>query len=272
MFFLSARDKKLFSGDTDLSLYIICFCAGTIFGSFFYTLALRYSDGSIRENPVKALAGRSVCPQCGSVVHAIYLIPVLGYFIARGGCRSCGTKISTVYPAMEILYGAIAVVTVHYLGADFVSFSYFLIMAVSVTIAVIDIKTMTVPVSLVIIFVILSIYPVIVRGNFISSLWGFLLLSLFFLVIMFIFPGSFGGGDLKFYAAAGILLGLEMSIVLLEVSLVIGAMFGVVYGLMHGKNFRVKIPFAPFIAAGIIITIIFGDSIILFYYRNIYSF
>jgi len=89
---------------------------------------------------------------------------------------------------------------------------------------------------------------------------------------MFIFPGAFGGGDLKLYAAAGFLLGLEMSIVLLEVSLISGAVFGIVWAAFKGWSFRIRIPFAPFIAAGIIITLLFGNTIILFYYRNVYGF
>ncbi len=226
----------------------------------------------MEKDPIKALAGRSACPSCGGRVPVLYLVPVAGYIFTRGRCSSCGVMVSPIYPAMEILYGLLAVLFVMYRGADLLAFSYYLIAAVSVTIAIVDIKTMKIPISLIAVFLFLSIYPVISKGDYIGSLWGFLLLVLFFLVIMFIFPGSFGGGDLKFYAAAGILMGLEMSIVLLEVSLVIGALFGVAYGIKNGKNFRVRIPFAPFIAAGIIITLLFGDTIVLFYYKNIHSF
>jgi len=252
--------------------YIFYFAAGTIAGSFFYTLAERYSNGKIKENPLNALFSRSECPACGKSISALYLIPLVGFFISRGKCTACGNRIPFIYPAMEILYGLLAVIIARFHGTDLLSFFIYLIAAVSVTIAIVDVKTMMVPLSLNIIFFVLSIYPVILHNNFMDSFYGFLFLTVFFLIIMFIFPGAFGGGDLKLYAAAGFLLGLEMSIVLLEVSLVSGAVFGVIWGALKGWSFRIKIPFAPFIAAGIIITLLFGDTIILFYYRNIYRF
>ena len=82
---------------------------------------------------------------------------------------------------------------------------------------------------------------------------------------MFIFPGSFGGGDLKFYAAAGLLLGFKMSIVLLEVSLITGALAGIVWAGINGWNLKIKIPFGPFISVGVIIRLLFGHTIILYY-------
>jgi leader peptidase (prepilin peptidase)/N-methyltransferase len=173
---------------------------------------------------------------------------------------------------MEILYGSMALLVARFHGTDLLSLFIYLIAAVSIAIAIVDIRTMVIPLSLNIVFFILSLYPVILHNNLPDNFYGFLFLTIFFLVIMFIFPGAFGGGDLKLYAAAGFLLGLEMSIVLLEVSLISGALFGVMWGSFKGWSFRIKIPFAPFIAAGIIITLLFGDTIILFYYRNVYGF
>ncbi len=251
--------------------YILYFIAGTFAGSFFYTLALRYADGSMKVNPVKALFSRSVCPDCGKAISVLSLIPVMGFIFSRGRCSSCGKRISFAYPLMEILYGLLAMAVAYFHGTDLISLFIYMISAVSVAIAIVDIRTMLIPVSLTVLFLILSVYPVIMRDSYLDSLYGFLFLTVFFLAIMFIFPGAFGGGDLKLYAAAGFLLGLEMSIVLLEVSLISGALFGIVWAGFKGWSFRIRIPFAPFIAAGIIITLLFGNTIILFYYRNFYG-
>jgi len=246
-------------------MYILYFIAGTFAGSFFYTLALRYSTGAVKENPYKALFSLSACPHCGKNISPVYLIPIVGYIILRGRCSSCKNRISVSYPLMEVLYGVLALMVAYFHGTDLVSLSIYLICAISITIAVIDFKTMTIPPSLIIIFVLLSIYPIVIRFELMDNLYGLIFLTLFFLIIMFIFPGSFGGGDLKFYSAAGFLLGFEMSIVLLEVSLITGALAGIVWGGINGWNFKIKIPFAPFISAGIIITLLFGHTIILYY-------
>ncbi len=269
--FLLTAGYYLLSGINNLISYILYFSAGTFAGSFFYTLAERYSNGRIKENPLNALFSRSQCPSCGKIISALYLIPLAGFIFSRGRCSHCGERISFVYPLMEILYGLLAIVIAYFHGTDLLSLFVYLIAAVCIVISIVDIKTMMIPVSLNILLFILSIYPVILRNNITDNFYGFLFLTLFFLMIMFIFPGAFGGGDLKLYAAAGFLLGLEMSIVLLEVSLISGALAGIIWGALKGWNFRIKIPFAPFIAAGIIITLLFGDTIILFYYRNFYG-
>ncbi|MCL2154806.1 MAG: prepilin peptidase [Leptospirales bacterium] len=246
-------------------MYTLYFIAGTFAGSFFYTLAIRYSTGAVKENPYKALFSLSACPNCGKKISPVYLIPIIGYIILRGRCSFCKNRISISYPLMEALYGILALLVAYFHGTNLVSLFVYLICAVSITIAVIDFKTMIIPFSLIIVFVILSIYPVIVRCEIKDNIYGLLFLTVIFLIIMFMFPGSFGGGDLKFYAAAGLLLGFEMSIVLLEVSLITGAFAGVIWAGIHRWNFKIKMPFGPFISVGVIITLLFGHTIILYY-------
>ena len=249
----------------------LIFCAGAFAGSFFYTLALRYSSGMMSKSPVKALFSRSVCPHCGAAVSLVGLIPVMGYFFVRGMCGSCGKRVSPFYPLWELLFGLLALLVSFIHGRDLLALNIYLICAVSLCIAIVDVKKLVIPPSLVVLFLFLSVYPVIMHHDIIDNIYGFLLLTVFFLLMLLVFPGSFGGGDIKLYSAAGFLLGLEMSIVLLEVSLITGALFGIGFALVKGRNFRLKIPFAPFIAAGIIITLLFGDTILLVYYRSVFN-
>lgn len=249
---------------------LIVFFAGTLAGSFFYTLALRYSSGMMSEMPVKALISRSKCPHCGKAVGICGLIPVFGYILIRGKCAECGEKISLSYPLWEIFFGLLASAVASFHGTDMLSMNIYFICSLCVCIAIVDVKKMVIPPSLVLLFILFSIYPVIMHRDILDNVYGFALLTLFFLLMLLIFPGAFGGGDIKLYAAAGFLLGVEMSIVLLEVSLISGAVFGVAFALVKGRNFRLRIPFAPFIAAGIIITLLFGDTILLLYYRHMF--
>lgn len=255
-----------------MTVYLLYFTAGTFFGSFFYTLSLRYISGSMKADFIRALFSRSECPSCGTALSALSLLPVLGFLFLKGKCRSCHGQISFIYPLMEIFYGLLAILIAHFHGTDLLSFFIYLISCLCIAIAVIDLKTMVIPFSLIIVFILFSVYPVILHNNPSDNFYGFLLLTVFFIIIMFIFPGAFGGGDLKFYAAAGFLLGLEMSVVLLEVSLILGSVCGIAWALTVRRSFRIKMPFAPFISAGIIITLLSGDTIVLYYYRHILSF
>lgn len=251
-------------------IYTILFIAGSIMGSFFYTLSLRYAAGMFRENPMKALFTRSACRECGVTPGALYMVPVIGWFFSAGKCRSCGMRISFMYPAWEIIFGLLAVLVWYNLGMGPVALCIYFICCICICIGIVDFLTMKIPGSMLVVFILFSVYPVIKRGEYMDSLYGFLLLAVFFLMVLLLFPGAFGFGDLKFYAAAGFLLGLEQSIVLLEVSLVGGAVCGVVWGLASGGTLRQRIPFAPFISAGIIITLLFGGRIALLYYNIMY--
>jgi prepilin signal peptidase PulO-like enzyme (type II secretory pathway) len=253
-----------------IPILILAFIAGTFFGSFFYTLALRYSDGQMRENPKKALFSRSQCPSCRKKINPILLVPILGYILQKGKCRNCGIRIPFIYPAMEILYALMAVLFSWRLGVSLYSINLFILAGIAVCITIIDIKSLTIPDSLVITFVILSMYPILINYNIMDNVLGLLSLFAFFIVILLIFPGAFGGGDLKLGSAIGLLLGFEMSIVVLEVSLLSGAVIGIIYAFKTGKNLKTKIPFAPFLTLGLIISILYGRDILLVYYRILF--
>ncbi|HON79299.1 MAG TPA: prepilin peptidase [Spirochaetota bacterium] len=248
---------------------ILCavFFSGAVFGSFFYTLALRISDGEFSRDAVKAMVLPSHCIQCGERISIPYLIPIAGYFFSRGKCSRCNERISPLYPVMEILYGSIAVITALKLGMSVHSFIMYMLIAVSVSVAVVDIKTFTISGGLLIILGVMALYPLWMNGRPLDNLYGLLLMSVFFLVIMFLLPGSFGGGDVKFAAVLGAIAGLEQSVVILETALVSGAVFGIIYAAAKGEGFRIKIPFAPFLTLGLIISILYGNEIILLYYR-----
>lgn len=254
----------------NILIMVASFISGTLCGSFFYTLALRYADGLMREDPRKALFSRSQCPSCRTTIKPVFLVPILGYMIQRGKCSICGSRISPVYPAMEILYGALAVLFTWKLGVSLYALNTYMLAGIALCITIIDIKSLTIPDSLVITFAILSVYPIVLNYNFRDNIYGLLALFTFFIVILLIFPGAFGGGDLKLGSAIGFLSGLEMSIVVLEVSLVSGAIIGIFYAVKTRKSLKTKIPFAPFLTLGLIVSLLYGRDILLVYYRIMY--
>ncbi len=249
---------------------VLFFFTGSLCGSFFYTLALRYTSGQIKEDPAKALFSSSVCISCGEPVKKYHLVPLLSYLILRGKCSRCGAKISLSYPFYEILFGMLFFVIVRKFGLNLHTVSVYLVISAALTISIVDIQILTIPDSLVLLFMIFSLYSLVMRSTVLDSLYGFLLMFIFFTLILFIFPGSFGGGDVKLASVIGLFLGLENSIVALETALITGAVTGVVYGLFAGKSLRIKIPFAPFLTAGLIVAVFYGRKLVLLYYNIFY--
>ncbi len=252
-----------------IALYILLFYFGAIWGSFFFTLAARYSNRSIRENWMGALFTASRCPGCDSAIPWYHLVPIFGYVLARGRCGSCGMRISPQYPAAEIGFGVLILLFYLEHGATLYSLNLYLLSCVSMTIALIDAKTLSIPNSLVAALLVLSIYPMVKHDSIADPLLGLALMAGFFIVILLVFPGSFGGGDVKMASAMGLLLGLKLSIVALETAILAGAIYGTAYAIAMKKSLRSKIPFAPFLCLGLVVALLYGRDILLVYTRTV---
>lgn len=90
------------------------------------------------------------------------------------------------------------------------------------------------------------------------------MLAVFILPVL-IKAGGFGGGDIKFSAAIGLFLGFPVTIVALEIALVTGALYGIGYALVKSKTLKVHMPFGPFLSLGFIVSIAWGNDIVLLY-------
>jgi prepilin signal peptidase PulO-like enzyme (type II secretory pathway) len=145
----------------------------------------------------------------------------------------------------------------------------FIILSILAVISYVDIKTLTIPNPLIIILALLSIYQIVVSNQKLDMLYGGLFLTLFFLVFFLLIPGSFGFGDVKLAAVIGTFCGLSQSVVVLESSLITGAVCGIIYMLARNKGLKAKMPFGPFLALGFVISIFYGVEIALIYFRFI---
>jgi leader peptidase (prepilin peptidase)/N-methyltransferase len=47
--------------------------------------------------------GRSACPHCGRRLGLVDLVPLVGWLVGRGRCRTCGQALGVFYPAIELL-------------------------------------------------------------------------------------------------------------------------------------------------------------------------
>jgi len=252
-------------------IYLLIFTAGIFLGSFFYTLALKFISGEIDTDKFKALMGRSRCPSCGKAIGPLYLIPIFGFLISRGRCGNCEAKISIFYPLSEIFYGTMLCGLYFFYGPTVGFFLMSLVFCTLACISLVDFHTMIIPDSLLVFLLVLFSALIYMGGGSVSDkFFGFLLVTIFMLLMMFIFPGSFGGGDLKLMALCSLYFGLNLSIVFLEVTLVGGAVIAVIIALLKGRrDMKVKIPFGPFIVLGFAVTEFVGPEILLLYYSAV---
>ena len=93
--------------------YILIFCIGTLFGSFF-TLAV-YRLPLHQDITHK----RSYCPNCNHKLSFLDMIPILSYVFLGGKCRYCKTKIRIRYLLLEVVTGLLFLSWVISLKIDF---------------------------------------------------------------------------------------------------------------------------------------------------------
>lgn len=87
----------------DFILYILIFCIGTLFGSFFTLAVYRIPLGKDITHE------RSFCPNCNHRLGFLDLIPILSYICLGGKCRYCKQKIRPRYFLLEIMSGVVFV-------------------------------------------------------------------------------------------------------------------------------------------------------------------
>lgn len=87
----------------DYILYLLLFCIGTVFGSFFTLAVYRIP---LRQDITHT---RSYCPNCNHKLSFWDMIPILSYIFLGGKCRYCSQKIRPRYLLLEILTGIVFV-------------------------------------------------------------------------------------------------------------------------------------------------------------------
>jgi prepilin signal peptidase PulO-like enzyme (type II secretory pathway) len=98
-------------------------------------------------------------------------------------------------------------------------------------------------------------------NHIIGGLTGFIL----FFTVAVIKPGGMGWGDVKLAGLIGLVTGMPLVIVSLFMGIIIGGVGAVALLLLNVKQRKETVPYAPFLAGGLIITLIWGQSILDWY-------
>jgi leader peptidase (prepilin peptidase) / N-methyltransferase len=213
----------------------------------------------------------SRCPQCGHEIRARDNLPVLSWLLLRARCRDCDAAISARYPLVELASAALFGLLSWHIGPHPVLIAYLYLAAVSIALALIDIDTHRLPDALT-----LPSYPVagflLVAGalsahepfDIARAAIGGAALFLLYAVLWFAYPKGMGLGDVKLAGVLGLYLGF-LGWGSLAVGTFLGFLFGGVFGvaLMVGNRAtrKTKIPFGPFMIAGALTAIFFGERL-----------
>lgn len=236
----------------------LIFIVGLIFGSFANVLIYRLPR---RESVVFP---PSKCTACGERIKPYDNIPVLSYLFLRGRCRSCGDRISPVYPTVELLSAVIFTTLFIKFGPTNELLIFIILAFILLVISVIDIERRIIPNTLTLFLAAVGALAAAFNGSLTTGMaWAFGIF-VFFLALALAKPGAIGMGDVKLSFAVGLFLN-QLAVIAMFFAFLFGSVISVVLMLVFNKTRKDQIPFAPFMAAGSMLALLYGQPVIDWY-------
>ena len=240
-------------------IYILIALVGLCVGSFCNVLIYRIPKN---EEFVRT---PSHCMTCGHELKWYELFPVFSWVLQGGKCRSCGTKLSAQYPIVELLNGAMWLLTALLYAGDWLTVGlYCALSSLLLVITVIDWRTFTIPNGLNLAILILGFVRLLTDlSNWSLYLIGMISVSLVFLLLHIGTGGNgLGMGDVKLVGAAGLLIGWPKMLLAILIGSVSGA---IIHSIRMRRGADRKLAFGPYLAAGIWVSALVGNQIITAY-------
>ena len=275
-------------------LGFVVFVFGLLIGSFLNVVIYRLPLGESIVLP------SSHCPACNAEIKWYDNIPVISYVILlRGRCRNCRTRISPVYPMVELLVALLylALFVVH--GDEITLFGRWLPLAADiifvsliVPLVFIDLRYKLLPnkityPGLIVLLVLRTLAPnpwIISHtprpfGLAGSPDWA---VSLFASLLGAVVGGGslwlvrevyyrlrhvegMGLGDVKMMLMVGAFLGWQLTLLTIFIGSLLGSLIGILFIALRGGNMKMQIPFGVFLGPAAIISLFAGQQLIAWY-------
>jgi leader peptidase (prepilin peptidase)/N-methyltransferase len=218
------------------------------------------------------LLPRSQCAACERPLAIRHNIPVLSYLLLRGRCAGCGSAISLRYPIVELFAAGLSALLVWHFGVGPAGLAALLLAYFLLAMAWIDAETGLLPDDLTLpllwcgLLVNLQGWIAPLGDAVLGAVVGYLLLWIVFQAYRLLTgKEGMGYGDFKLLAALGAWLGWSMLPAVVLLASVSGMLVGIALQLAHKRTSGAMLPFGPHLAAGGLLTLLYGPSILRIY-------
>jgi leader peptidase (prepilin peptidase) / N-methyltransferase len=117
----------------------IFFLFGIVIGSFLNVCIARIPEGLSIVSP------GSRCPRCETPIKPYDNIPIFGWFLLRGKCRSCSLPISPMYPVIEFLTGMLFVGCYLSFDVTLATFKWLIFGCMMIVLTITDLRSRLLP-------------------------------------------------------------------------------------------------------------------------------
>src|SRR5713226_6504425 len=266
---------------------VFIFLFGLVIGSFLNVCIVRIPGGKSIVLP------SSACPKCGAAIRPYDNIPVISYVLLAGKCRKCKTRISAMYPAVELLTGLLFLACYDTFGLTTEALKWAIFSAIIIVLVFTDFRERLLP-DLVNytgmgLGLTLSLFTKPTDGtavwlanhmfdfpvpapvvSLVDALIGAAIgSSLLWLVseAYFRWRGreGMGLGDVKMMLMAGAFLGAKRTLLTIFTGSVLGSVLGLLFILARRKDSQYELPFGSFLGMAALLVVFFGTPAIDWY-------
>ncbi|MEM6731514.1 MAG: prepilin peptidase [Myxococcota bacterium] len=262
--------------DTNIQLYLLSVLTlfGAALGSFLNVVIGRMAT------ELSIVFPGSRCPRCLTPLKWYENVPILAWFVQRGRCRHCGTRIAFRYVLLELITAVLVAALFLRLGLTLTFLQWLILSSLLVVIVFYDIDYWIIPDRIVLPGAVVAlIFALLPEGiGLRAALWGLIPAGLIY-ATGWVFERvtgkeGLGFGDVKLLLMLGLALGLMPTLTLLFLASVQGVLAGIVVSFGGGHPDRLQeepprvtdileydpeddwepppraIPFGPFLALG----------------------
>jgi len=265
----------------------LVFCFGLTIGSFLNVCIVRIPEGKSIVLPASA------CPKCGTAIRPYDNIPVLSYVLLGGKCRSCQTKISPMYPAVELLTAMLFFACYQVFGLTIETAKWAIFSALMIVLVFTDLRERILPDVLNFtgfgLGLLFSLFTAPADGaalwvasrmlhfsapapvlSLVDALLGAALGGgLLWLVSEVYFRlrhrEGMGLGDVKMMLFAGAFLGVRRTFLTILAGSLLGSVLGAGFILVRRKGSDYELPFGTFLGMAAVLVMFFGTPVVEWY-------
>ncbi|HXH64085.1 MAG TPA: prepilin peptidase [Mariprofundaceae bacterium] len=212
----------------------------------------------------------SHCPACAHAIAWYDNVPLLSYLLLGGRCRHCGTHIAWRYPVLEGLMGASWAALAWHFGPTLALPMALVLVTLLWILTLIDLETGLLPDALTLPGIGVGLGFSFWLGDPVASLIGAVAgYGIFWLVarVFVLVTGreGLGYGDFKLLAMLGAFFGWKSLPFIVFTSSLAGAVVGGLYLWLGRRGMRVAVPYGPFLAAGGVAWLLWGQDSLRWY-------
>jgi len=238
---------------------------GLVIGSFLNVCIYRLP----RDQSIVWPASR--CTSCGREISWFENVPVLSYAILRGRCRTCGDRISLMYPLVEVVTAGVFVAVAAAFGLSWLLPIRLLFGCAMIVLLVIDLQHQILPNEITLPGIVVGLAASLIadpvwRDALIGALAGGGLLSLVAWGYERIrHQEGLGFGDVKMLAMIGAFLGWKLMLLTLVGASLLGSLTAGVLMLAGRADWQSKLPLGTFLAIAAVPVSLVGNTVVNWY-------